>query len=226
MINKNLLTNDVSEDWRSILEKEFNKNYFEQLLIELNKSFRKNILLPAPESIFNAFNKTSFTKLKMVILGQDPYHGEKQANGLCFAVNRTIQTPPSLRNILSEIYSDTNELPQTEKNLEFWAQQGVLLLNTSLTVERNNPNSHSHIGWNKFTDEILWQISNQKKNIVFFLWGNNAKQKKKLLNIDKHLILSTSHPSPLSVYRGFKGCKHFSKANEYLENHGIKKIIW
>lgn len=226
MINRSFLLKKIPLDWKFILEKEIKKKYFVSIIKEISLSYQKKILQPSPEKILKAFEITNFNDLKIVILGQDPYHGIKQANGLSFAVEKELKTPPSLKNIFIEVFEDTKEKPKASKNLEFWAKQGVLLLNSSLTVNQGLANSHNKIGWHLFTNKVLKEISNHKKNIVFFLWGKNAQKKRKFINHSKHLVLYTSHPSPLSVYKGFKGCKHFSKANEYLLKNNINKIIW
>ena len=226
MINRSFLLKKIPLDWKFILEKEIKKKYFVSIIKEISLSYQKKILQPSPEKILKAFEVTNFNDLKIVILGQDPYHGIKQANGLSFAVEKELKTPPSLKNIFTEVFEDTKEKPKASKNLEFWAKQGVLLLNSSLTVNQGLANSHNKIGWHLFTNKVLKEISNHKKNIVFFLWGKNAQKKRKFINHSKHLVLYTSHPSPLSVYKGFKGCKHFSKANEYLLKNNINKIIW
>ena len=226
MINRSFLLKNIPTDWKFIVEKEINKKYFDEIIKEINLSYQKQILQPSPEKIFRAFEKTNFKSLKMVILGQDPYHGVNQANGLSFAVEKEFKTPPSLKNIFKEIFLDTKEISKAAKNLEFWASQGILLLNSILTVNQNLANSHKKIGWDQFTNKVLKGISNHKKNIVFFLWGKNAQKKRVFIDPNHHLILTTSHPSPLSVYRGFKGCKHFSIANNYLQKNHIKGIIW
>ena len=194
MINRSFLLKNIPSDWKFIVENEINKKYFDEIIKEINLSYQKQILQPSPEKIFRAFEKTNFKSLKMVILGQDPYHGVNQANGLSFAVEKEFKTPPSLKNIFKEIFSDTKEI--------------------------------SKAGWDQFTNKVLKGISNHKKNIVFFLWGKNAQKKRVFIDPNHHLILTTSHPSPLSVYRGFKGCKHFSIANNYLQKNHIKGIIW
>ena len=187
---------------------------------------KKKLLRPDPTNIFRAFNETSLTNLKLVILGQDPYHGENQANGLAFGVDNNNKTPPSLKNIFEEVYNSTQQLSKANKDLKHWAQQGILLLNTSLSVELFKPNSHSHIGWNVLTNAIIREISIVKKNVVFFLWGKNAQEKELLINSSKHLVLKTSHPSPLSVYRGFRGCNHFSDANTFFRKNNLTEIDW
>ena len=219
-------TKQLHRKWVSIFEKEFSKKYFQKINNEVKNSSSNQLLCPKKENIFKAFEKTNFTDLKIVILGQDPYHGKDQANGLAFAVNENHKTPPSLRNIFTEIKNDLNHHPKTKKNLESWANQGVLLLNSSLTVSLGTANSHSNLGWDLFTNNILKEISLLKNKVVFILWGNYAQKKEVLIDLKKHLILKAPHPSPLSAYRGFFGCKHFSKANEFLKSNHLKEIIW
>mgnify|MGYP001413529795 FL=1 len=219
-------TKQLHREWISIFEKEFSKKYFQKINSEVNNCSSNKLLCPKKENIFKAFEKTNFNDLKIVILGQDPYHGNDQANGLAFAVNENQKTPPSLRNIFKEIKNDLNHHTQTKKNLEFWAKQGVLLLNSSLTVKLGTANSHSNLGWDLFTNNILKEISLLKNKVVFILWGNYAQKKEILIDFKKHLILKAPHPSPLSAYRGFFGCKHFSKANEFLKSNHLKEIIW
>ena len=219
-------TKQLHREWISIFEKEFSKKYFQKINSEVNNCSSNKLLCPKKENIFKAFEKTNFTDLKIVILGQDPYHSNDQANGLAFAVNENQKTPPSLRNIFKEIKNDLNHHTQTKKNLEFWAKQGVLLLNSSLTVKLGTANSHSNLGWDLFTNNILKEISLLKNKVVFILWGNYAQKKEILIDFKKHLILKAPHPSPLSAYRGFFGCKHFSKANEFLKSNHLKEIIW
>lgn len=219
-------TEQLHREWISIFEKEFSKKYFQKINREVKNCSSNDLLCPKKENIFKAFEKTNFTDLKIVILGQDPYHGKDQANGLAFAVNENHKTPPSLRNIFTEIKNDLNHHPQTKKNLESWASQGVLLLNSSLTVRLATANSHSNLGWDLFTNNILEKISLLKNKVVFILWGNYAQKKEILIDFKKHLILKAPHPSPLSAYRGFFGCKHFSKANEFLKSNHLKEIIW
>ena len=226
IVNNEFLFNQVNNEWLSIFKSEINKKYFKFIIEELESCAEENILCPIPKNIFRAFKKTSFSNLKVVIVGQDPYHGRGQANGLSFAVNNDQITPPSLKNIFNEVENDLKKRPNTKKNLESWADQGVLMLNSSLSVKSGKPNSHQNLGWNKFTDKILKHISGNKNNVVFFLWGNFAKQKKQLIDKNKHLILSSSHPSPLSSYISFNGCKHFSKSNKYLKQNNLNEINW
>ena len=221
-----MVTEKIHREWMSIFEKEFCKKYFQKIISEVKNCSSNDILCPKKENIFKAFEKTNFTDLKIVILGQDPYHGKDQANGLAFAVNEDHKTPPSLRNIFTEIKNDLNYNSQTKKNLESWGNQGVLLLNSSLTVSLGSANSHSNLGWDLFTNNILKEISLLKNKIVFIFWGNYAQKKEVLIDFKKHLVLKAPHPSPLSAYRGFFGCKHFSMANEFLKSNNLKEIIW
>jgi uracil-DNA glycosylase len=218
----------ISSGWKKVLEEEFEKEYFNNIVeflhIEKNS---KQIIYPQGSMIFNAFNLTDFDNVKVVIIGQDPYHGPGQANGLAFSVQKGIKPPPSLVNIFKEIESDLGvKMPKHYGNLESWAQQGVLLLNTSLTVRANQPNSHAGIGWHHFTDAAIQALCLKKEHIVFILWGNFAKEKMKLIDNSKHLILTSQHPSPLSANKGFLGSKHFSKTNEYLAKNVISPINW
>ena len=219
-------TKHLHKQWTSIIEEEFSKNYFRKIMREVKNCNSKDLLCPKRENIFRAFEITNFSDLKIVILGQDPYHGENQANGLAFAVNKNNKIPPSLRNIFKEIKNDLNIDPLTSKDLESWASQGVLLLNSFLSVKLGIANSHSKLGWELFTNKILKEISLMKNKVVFVLWGNFAKKKESLIDTKKHLILKAPHPSPLSAYRGFFGCKHFSKANDFLRKNDLKEIIW
>ncbi len=205
----------------SVFVKEFN-NINKQLTIDKQNSE----IYPASENIFKAFELCSFDKIKVVILGQDPYHGEGQAHGLAFSVPEGIALPPSLKNIFKELSGDLNLPFASNGNLERWAQQGVLLLNSVLTVKKDQAGSHRNIGWEKITDHVINTISNEKENVVFILWGNYAKGKEQLINKEKHLILTAAHPSPLSAYKGFFGCRHFSKANAYLKGKGNREIKW
>lgn len=217
----------IDESWKEVLKGEFVKPYFPQipLHIKTEKSQGKTIYPPG-SLIFNAFNTTPFNKVKVVILGQDPYHGKGQAHGLCFSVQYGVPPPPSLLNIFKELQDDIGiEIPG-HGNLTHWAEQGVFLLNASLTVRSGEPMSHAKIGWAQFTDTVIKTISLQKKYVVFLLWGKFAQEKRVLIDESKHLILRSVHPSPLSAYGGFFGCKHFSKTNEYLSSKGIDPIDW
>ncbi len=217
----------IEGSWKKVLKAEFNKPYFQQipLHIKTEKSQGK-IIYPPGSLIFNAFNTTPFDKVKVVILGQDPYHGPGQAHGLCFSVQNGVAPPPSLVNIFKELQDDIGVEIPNHGNLTHWAQQGVFLLNASLTVRAGEPMSHSKIGWAEFTDTVIKKISELKKNVVFILWGKFAQEKRVLIDESKHCILRSVHPSPLSAYGGFFGCKHFSKTNEYLTSKGIDPIDW
>ena len=217
----------IEKSWKEVLKSEFAKPYFGQipLHIKTEKSQGK-IIYPPGSVIFNAFNLTPFDKVKVVILGQDPYHGKGQAHGLCFSVQNGVPPPPSLMNIFKELQDDIGIDIPTHGNLTHWAEQGVFLLNASLTVRTGEPMSHSKIGWAEFTDTVIKKISELKKNVVFILWGKFAQEKRVLIDESKHLILRSVHPSPLSAYGGFFGCKHFSKTNEYLVSKGIDPVDW
>lgn len=215
----------IDESWKQVLAEEFQKDYFIELKKTLLKEKKQYEIYPPGNRIFAAYNYTPFDKVKVVILGQDPYHNPGEANGLCFSVNDGVKLPPSLQNIFKELQSDLGYSIPKSGNLEKWALQGVFLLNTSLTVRRNQPGSHRNIGWEKFTDATIRTISEKKENVVFMLWGRWAMSKMDLIDKDKHLILTASHPSPLAR-TGFLGCRHFSKANEYLLSKGISPIDW
>ncbi|MBP7397980.1 MAG: uracil-DNA glycosylase [Chitinophagales bacterium] len=218
---------ELESGWLHALQPEFSKAYFLYIKTFL-KSEKKNkkAIYPPGSLIFNAFNQTPFDKVKVIILGQDPYHGEGQAHGLSFSVPDGIKPPPSLVNIFKELQSDLQiPIPQSG-NLSHWAQQGVFLLNAMLTVESNQSASHQKIGWQYFTDAAIKQLSEKKEHLVFLLWGKFAQQKKELIDANKHLILEAAHPSPFSAYNGFFGCKHFSKTNAYLAQHNLELINW
>ncbi len=216
----------IEESWKKALADEFNKPYFEQLTAFVKSEYATTTVYPEGKNIFNAFNLCPLPNVKVVIIGQDPYHEPRQAHGLCFSVQDGVEFPPSLQNIFKEIESDLGTPVPQSGNLERWARQGVFLLNSILTVRAHQAASHANKGWETFTDEVIKQISDKTENVVFMLWGNYAKVKGKVIDTKKHLILNTVHPSPLSVYRGFFGCKHFSRANEYLTEHGKTPIIW
>jgi uracil-DNA glycosylase len=216
----------INDSWKALLNEEFQSDWFDSLKEFLVEEKQKYTIYPPGGYIFNAFDKTPVDNVKVVILGQDPYHGEGQAHGLCFSVQPGIKPPPSLVNIYKELNSDLGIPIPNHGNLEKWAEQGVLLLNATLTVRANTPRSHFNKGWEKLTDAAIQKISKSRNNLVFLLWGNDAKLKEPLIDKSKHLILKTVHPSPFSVYNGFFGCKHFSKTNEYLSNHGITPIDW
>ena len=217
----------IEKSWKEALKLEFSTDYFQQIPahIKTEKSQGKTIYSPG-SLIFNAFNTTALQKVKVVILGQDPYHGRGQAHGLCFSVQNGVPPPPSLLNIFKELQNDIGITIPDHGNLTKWAEQGVFLLNASLTVRAGEPMSHSKIGWSTFTDAVIKTISSKKKNIVFLLWGKFAQEKRVLIDESKHCILRSVHPSPLSAYGGFFGCKHFSKTNEYLVSKGIDPIDW
>jgi uracil-DNA glycosylase len=216
----------IEKSWQEVLQTEFDKPYFENLVGFVKQEYASNTIFPPAGQIFNAFNTCPFNNVKVVILGQDPYHGPGQAHGLCFSVNDGIQFPPSLQNIFKEITSDLGiPVPKTG-NLTRWAEQGVLLLNATLTVRASQAGSHQGKGWEEFTDAVIKTISEKAENVVFILWGSYAIKKKSLINASKHCILTAPHPSPLSSYRGFFGCKHFSQTNTYLTSKGKTPIEW
>ena len=216
----------INNSWDVIFQKEFQKEYFTLLDTFLAEEYNIQIIFPKQENIFKAFELCDFEEVKVVILGQDPYHGAGQAHGLSFSVLNGIKTPPSLRNIFKELQMDIGfEIPQNG-DLSAWAKQGVLLLNATLTVRENKPGSHQKKGWEIFTDTVIQEISVKKNNVVFILWGNFAQEKALLIDAQKHLILKAAHPSPFSAHRGFLGCKHFSKTNTFLQEKGLKEIDW
>lgn len=218
----------IEASWKEVLKNEFSKPYFQQAVtfLKTEKAAGK-IIYPPGNLIFNAFNTTPFDKVKVVILGQDPYHGKGQAHGLSFSVQDNIQPPPSLINIFKEIKSDIGvEMPARYGNLTRWAEQGVLLLNAVLTVRAGEPASHAKIGWMEFTDAVIKKISDEKRSVVFMLWGRFAQDKQILIDETKHLLLKAAHPSPFSADKGFFGCKHFSKANDFLVKEGLEPVNW
>ena len=217
----------IDTSWKQILKDEFSEPWFEQIALHIKtEKSQGKIIYPPGSLIFNAFNTTPFDKVKVVILGQDPYHGKGQAHGLCFSVQNGVPPPPSLVNIFKELQEDIGIPIPGHGNLTHWAEQGVFLLNASLTVRAGEPMSHSKIGWAQFTDQVIKKISSEKENVVFILWGKFAQEKKLLIDESKHCILRSAHPSPLSAHAGFFGCKHFSKTNVYLMNQGIDPIDW
>ena len=217
----------IEDSWKKVLKGEFMKPYFQQIPLHLKTEKSQGKLIYPPGSlIFNAFNTTPFDKVKAVILGQDPYHGAGQAHGLCFSVQYGVPPPPSLINIFKELQDDIGVPIPNHGNLTHWAEQGVFLLNASLTVRAGEPMSHAKIGWAAFTDTVIKTISEKKQHVVFILWGKFAQEKRILIDESKHLILRSVHPSPLSAHGGFFGCKHFSKTNEYLVSKGIQPIDW
>lgn len=216
----------IDPSWKKLLNSEFEKEYFLNLAEYIKNEYSSNTIYPAGPMIFNAFNQTPFDKVRVVILGQDPYHGPGQAHGLSFSVQDGVSFPPSLKNIFKELKSDLDvELPETG-NLTKWADQGVFLLNSVLTVRKSNPGSLAKKGWETFTDSVIKILSDKKDNLVFLLWGNYAISKENLIDEKRHLILKAPHPSPFSADRGFFGCKHFSKTNVYLSKNNISPIKW
>ena len=215
----------INENWDKVLDSEYNKDYFKRLVIFIKSEYKIKTIYPKASDLFMALKETPYNDVKVVILGQDPYHGEGEAHGLSFSVEEGIKNPPSLVNIFKELYSDLN-IKRTKGNLNDWAKQGVLLLNTVLTVEKDIPNSHKGKGWELFTDSIIKKINEKETPVVYILWGNNAKMKKSLITNPKHLILESSHPSPFSCRNGFEGSKPFSKTNDFLEKNGQKPVKW
>jgi len=216
----------IAPSWKEKLSSEFNKSYFSDLTEFVKDEYSKSQVFPPGKEIFNAFHHCDFNKVKVVIIGQDPYHGPGQANGLCFSVRDDIRIPPSLMNIFKEIKDDLGKPIPATGNLERWADQGVFPLNASLTVRAKNPGSHQNKGWEIFTDEVIKIISDTKEHIVFLLWGAFAQNKAALIDSSKHLVLKSAHPSPFSAHRGFLGNRHFSKTNAYLKEHGKGEIDW
>lgn len=216
----------IEPSWKEILSAEFEEKYFVELVNFVKHEYGINQVYPKAKNLFNAFNLCPFDSTKVVIIGQDPYHGEGQAHGLCFSVPDHTPIPPSLQNIFKEIKNDLEITLFNTGNLERWAKQGVLLLNATLTVRANVAGSHQGKGWEIFTDKVIQLLSKKKKNLVFILWGSYAQQKKELIDTHKHCIFTSTHPSPLSAYRGFFGNKHFSQTNTYLIDHGKEPIDW
>jgi len=217
----------IHQSWKEVLQEEFSKPYFEQLVLFVKREYSENICYPKGQQIFSAFNHCPLPEVKVVIIGQDPYHGEGQANGLCFSVHDGIPHPPSLVNIFRELNTDLGVPYPLSGNLERWASQGVLLLNATLTVRANSAGSHQKQGWETFTDAVIRAVSAHCNHVVFMLWGGYAKEKAKLIDPAKHCILTAGHPSPLSANRGYWfGNKHFSQANAYLKTNGKNEIIW
>lgn len=221
-----LIRNELEKSWENKMKKEFEKDYFSILNQFLKQEYKEQTIFPEKKLIFNTLNSTPFNKVKVVIIGQDPYHGKGQAHGLSFSVTEGIKTPPSLVNIFKEIESDLKINNHGKGDLTKWAKQGVLLLNATLTVRENTPGSHQNKGWEQFTDQIISTISEERKDLVFLLWGKFAQKKTKLIDKNKHHILMSSHPSPLSSYRGFLGCKHFSECNNILKRKNKTEINW
>ncbi len=216
----------IEESWKRVLEAEFSKEYFLHLSERIHERYVTARVFPPPQYVFNAFELCPFEKTSVIILGQDPYHGPHQAHGLCFSVAEGVPTPPSLQNIYKEIRDDIGVAVPTSGNLRRWAEQGVLLLNATLTVEAGKAGSHQGLGWEQFTDAVIQKISDEKEHVVFLLWGKYAQEKGARIDATKHLVLRASHPSPLSAHTGFFGCKHFSQTNEYLIAYNKKPIDW
>lgn len=216
----------INGDWLEALKDEFKKDYYKQLFEKVNEEYRTRLIFPPANDIFNAFHLTPLKDVKVVILGQDPYHGNNQAHGLCFSVKPEVEIPPSLVNIYKELHDDLGCTIPDHGYLVKWAKQGVLMLNTVLTVRAHQANSHQGKGWEQFTDAVIEAVNAQDRPIVFLLWGRPAQQKASMLTNPQHLILKAPHPSPLSAYRGFFGCRHFSQTNEFLKAHGVEPIDW
>lgn len=216
----------IEESWQNVLQEEFEKPYFTQLVSFVKDEYTTQKVYPAGNQIFNAFEKCTFDKVKVVILGQDPYHGPNQANGLAFSVSEKVRIPPSLLNVFKEIKNDLGKEMPSSGNLERWAEQGVLLLNATLTVQAGKAGSHQKKGWEEFTDAVVQKVNELKEHVVFMLWGAYAQKKGAFIDEEKHLVLKAAHPSPFAADRGFFGSRHFSKANKYLEEHGKEPIEW
>ena len=216
----------IAEDWKALLQEEFDKPYFAELVEFVKEEYATQQIFPPARDIFRAFDKCPLDKLKVVIIGQDPYHGDGQANGLCFSVNDGVDFPPSLRNIFKEVSDDIGKPIPQSGNLDCWAEQGVLMLNAVLTVRAHEAASHAGRGWERFTDAVVRLIAEKKEGVVYMLWGSYAQKKGAIVDTTKNLVLKAVHPSPLSVYRGFFGSRHFSKANDYLMNTGKEAIEW
>ncbi len=217
---------NIEESWKLVLQQEFEAEYFKELSEFLREEKKNYTIYPPGSQIFSAFNHTPFNRVKVVILGQDPYHGPGQAHGLCFSVPDDIAKPPSLVNIFKELHNDLGIPIPVSGNLTGWASQGVLLVNAILTVRANTPTSHQNKGWEKFTDAVIRNLSEKRKNLIFLLWGNYAQAKESLIDSSRHYILKAAHPSPLSASRGFLGCRHFSRVNEILDELGLNGIDW
>ena len=216
----------IKGDWLQALSGEFSKDYYRALYNRVNEEYRSGVVYPPSSQIFNAFDLTPLSRVKVVIIGQDPYHGPGQAMGLCFSVNDGIDVPPSLKNIYKELHDDLGIDIPSSGNLKKWAEQGVLLLNTILTVREHTPMSHQGIGWEQFTDSAIRAVNSLDRPVVYMLWGAPAGRKEAMLTNPKHLVLKAPHPSPLSAHRGFFGCRHFSKANEFLAAGGVEPVDW
>lgn len=215
----------IGNDWDIVLKEEYQKDYFLKIKDIVRSEYKSKIIFPPANKVFYAFRETPYKDTRVVILGQDPYHGVGEANGLCFSVNEGIKMPPSLHNIYQELYDDLG-IKRTTTDLSDWAKNGVLLLNSVLTVEKDKPASHKFIGWEEFTDNVIKKLNEKDEPVVFILWGNFAKGKMKYITNPKHLVISSSHPSPFSVHYGFFGSKPFSKTNAFLKKNGLKEIEW
>ncbi len=215
----------IGNDWDNILNDEYQKDYFLDIKKKIREEYKNKTIFPPAKDVFAAFRMTPYNNVKVVILGQDPYHGVGEANGMCFSVNRGIKMPPSLKNIYKELYSDLG-IVREDTDLSDWAKQGILLLNSVLTVEKDKPASHKFIGWERFTDSVIEKLNKKEEPIVFILWGNFAKGKIKYITNKKHLIISSAHPSPFSVNYGFFGSKPFSKTNKFLRENNKEEIEW
>ena len=216
----------IEASWKDHLSKEFDKPYFNQLIEFVKAEYASHKIYPPGKKIFSAFDHCSFENTKVVIIGQDPYHGDAQANGLCFSVAEGVKSPPSLVNIFKEIKADVGKPIPTSGNLERWASQGILMLNATLTVRASTPGSHQKQGWEQFTDAVIKVLNEEKENLVFMLWGAYAQKKGAIIDRNKHFVLESAHPSPFAVYRGFSGNKHFSKCNAYLKSKVLDIIDW
>lgn len=217
---------NIAPSWRKVLEDEIDKSYFKNLMSFVAQEYQTKTIYPPAANIFSAFDYTSFEKVKVVIVGQDPYHGPHQANGLSFSVNQGVPFPPSLQNIFKELKEDIGVAIPSSGDLSAWAKQGVLLLNATLTVQDGKAGSHQKKGWEQFTDALIQQLAEKRENLVFILWGSYAQKKGANINRDKHFVIESAHPSPLSVYRGFWGSKPFSKTNQFLTSQKIDPIQW
>ena len=215
----------IGNDWDNVLAEEYNKEYFLKIKDRVRSEYHSKTIFPPAKEVFKAFRMTPYKDTKVVILGQDPYHGVGEANGLCFSVNEGIKMPPSLNNIYKELYDDLG-IKRTTTDLSDWAKSGVLLLNSVLTVEKDKPASHKLIGWEEFTDNVIKKLNEKEAPMVFILWGNFAKSKAKYITNPKHLIIASAHPSPFSVNYGFYGSRPFSRTNEFLKQNGMKEIAW
>ena len=215
----------IGNDWDEVLKLEYEKPYFLKIKDSVRQEYQTKTIFPPARSVFYAFRMTSYKDTKVVILGQDPYHGINEANGLCFSVNHGVRMPPSLKNIFTELKDDLG-IERSDSDLSDWAKSGVLLLNSVLTVEKDKPASHKWIGWEEFTDAVIQKLNEKEEPVVFILWGNFAKSKAKYITNSKHLIISSAHPSPFSVYHGFFGSKPFSQTNKFLKENNLKEIEW